>query len=183
MSSDRDMTAEVVAALEAGNMVAAVLVELNLTNPVRVWSGLGILPWDGKDFLGVGNFGGVSDLEESEELRATGYQLSLSGIPTEMISLVLSEDMQGQLASIWVAFLDQQHKLILDPVGPWQGRIDAPAIELGETSTVTITVESRMIDWERPRVERYTPADQKEKYPGDLGLDFIESMVDAEIKW
>lgn len=183
MSSDRPMDAAIDAALDESNITVAVLVELELTAPVRAWSGVGTLSWDGKDFLGVGQFGGISQLEESDELRATGYAISLSGIPPEMISMAISEPMQGKPANVWVAFFDENHQLLADPVGPWRGRIDTSDVELGDTATVTLAVESRLIDWERPRIRRYTDADLKAEYPGDRGLEFITAMVDANIIW
>ena len=40
-----------------------------------------------------------------------------------------------------------------------------------------------MIDLERKRVARYTHAYQINKFPGDLGLEFVESLQEKEILW
>ena len=56
-------------------------------------------------------------------------------------------------------------------------------IEAGETATISISVESRLVDWERPRVHRYTNADQQIAYPGDKGLEFVAQMVEKELVW
>jgi len=183
MSTNRPMTPAVDAALSQSNIRVAVLVEMEMSEPVRAWSGVGTLTWNGKEFLGVGLFGNITGLEESDELRATGYAISLSGISPEMIAAALNEPIQGKPASIWVAFFDENHQMIADPVGPWKGRMDAPTGELGETATITIPVESRMVDWYRPKIRRYTQADLQSRYPGDRGLEFIEKMVNAEIIW
>ena len=52
-----------------------------------------------------------------------------------------------------------------------------------ETSTIALSVESRLIDLERIRTRRYTSEDQKRRFPGDLGLDFVNSIQDKELFW
>lgn len=180
----RVMDAAVATALGNDNVPLAVLVELDLPSaPVRAWSGLGELVWSGKIFLGVGSLGKISPLEEGDDLRARGFSLSLSGIPPEMLSLSLQESYQGRRASIWIAVLNSDYQLVANPIGPWIGRIDTQDGELGETATVTINVESRLIDWERPRIRRYTDADQQLAYPGDRGCEFVSQMVEKELVW
>ncbi len=53
----------------------------------------------------------------------------------------------------------------------------------GETSTIELMVENRLIDLERARVARFTSGYQKSLYPNDLGLDFIEDLQDKDIVW
>jgi len=52
-----------------------------------------------------------------------------------------------------------------------------------ETSTIELLVENKLIDLERARIARYTSGYQKSVYPGDLGLDFVESLQDKDIVW
>ena len=46
--------------------------------------------------------------------------------------------------------------------------------ESGETSTIQLLVENKLVDLERARVARFTSGYQKSIYAGDLGLDFVE---------
>jgi len=55
--------------------------------------------------------------------------------------------------------------------------------EEADSSTITLTIENKLIDLEQPRTARYTSAYQKSKYSGDKGLDFIESLQNKEIFW
>jgi len=55
--------------------------------------------------------------------------------------------------------------------------------ETADTCTVELTLENKLVDLERARVARFTSAYQKSLYPGDLGLDFVESLQDKEIVW
>jgi hypothetical protein len=40
------------------------------TGVVRVWSGGGTISWNGDNYLGVGNFGGVTTIQETTDLQA-----------------------------------------------------------------------------------------------------------------
>ena len=53
----------------------------------------------------------------------------------------------------------------------------------GETSTIELTVESRLIDLQRQRERRFTDADQKYFYPGDTGLQYVAGLQDQVIYW
>ena len=66
----------------------------------------------------------------------------------------------------------------------FSGYMDQMSIEeTGQTSTVELTIENKLVDLERARVARFTSAYQKSIYPQDLGLDFIEGLQDKEIVW
>lgn len=172
------------AAASVGNPGFILLVELDFQGgPVRAHSGVGDFEWNGNTFTGVGTLGKVSEIEEGKEMQAYGLQLQLSGIPSELLSISLNGGYRGRSASLWVAFLDDNHQLINDPVGPFSGTMNTMDGELGETATITLSVESRLVDWERPRIRRYNDGDQQAVYPGDLGLEFVPQMVEKELIW
>jgi hypothetical protein len=101
-----------------------------------------------------------------------------------MISTALSETRQGLPATIWLGTMDVSGTLIADPFILFSGLTDVPIVEDGaETCTVSISVESRLIDLERSRVRRYTPEDQHIDYPGDKGFDFVASLQSKEFKF
>ena len=55
-----------------------------------------------------------------------------------------------------------------------------------ETAVITVSVENRLIDLEKPRVRRYTPEDQKIDLPfnvRDNGFDEVASVQNKEIIW
>ncbi len=151
---------------------------------VRVHSRLGTFTWGGHDWLGVGMFGSVSTVEESSDMSRRTVTYSLSGIPGDLISVVLDEHYQGNPAKLYLGFLDAQTSILLaDPELLDHGRMDVSRISESETCAVTITAESRFAAWERPQIRRYTDADQQNRFPGDRGLEFVNAAAQQEIVW
>ena len=57
-----------------------------------------------------------------------------------------------------------------------------------ETCTVTLTVENRLVDLERPRVLRFTDQSQQSRLSGlgvttDKGLQFVDSLQNKVVAW
>lgn len=179
----RDLSQAAIDALNGNNVPAIVLVSLAFDSPVNVCNAGYGFTWNGTEYMGIGNLGKISGIEEGTDMTAYGVALEMSGIPAEMISLALGEQYQGRDATIWYAPLDEQYNIIADPVIAFKGRIDTMNIELGDTATITCTIESKMVDWDRPRVRRFNSADQNIRYPQDLGFQFVESLVDKQINW
>jgi len=151
---------------------------------VRCHSGLGTISWGGNDWLGVGTFGSVSSVEESAELQKRTITYTLTGIPNSLISIVLGESYQGRPAKLYVGFLDPTTgQLVDDPELIDQGLMDISDIDEGKECSVTITAESRIAAWDRPVIRRFTDADQKARFPGDRGLEFIDQAAQKEINW
>jgi hypothetical protein len=158
---------------------ASGMVRLNSTPlTLRFDSGAGAV-----DFLGVGRLGEFSAVSEGAELQAYGVAIKLSGVAPEHVAIALGEHYQGRAARIWLGFLDANHAIVPNPALIFQGRMDDMPISLGETAEIAVNVESRLADWERPRVRRYTDADQQERHPGDLGCQFVAQMVEKELVW
>jgi len=61
--------------------------------------------------------------------------------------------------------------------------MDTMDVELGTTASITVAAESRLADWDRPRVRRYNAADQNISYPSDKGFEFVPQMVEKSIRW
>jgi len=157
------------------------------TDTIYLWSGLGNIEWGGHTWLGVGDFGQITDVVESGDVRANGLNVALTGIPQELISLVLQEVRWTQDCDIYLGFMEDDSgtfALVDDPVLLFKGKMDAPVLDEGaDTATITISIESRLIDLERPRVRRYTDQDQKQLFPGDRGLEYVASLQDKNIVW
>ena len=137
----------------------------------------------GNSFLGVGDLGKIAPFGEPTDLSVEGVTIELSGLPNDYIDMAMAENIQGRAARLWLGFLDDNYALIADPVLAFRGRMDTMDLKLGETATVIARIENRMADWDRPRVRRYTNADQTARFPSDKGLEFVSQTAEREILW
>lgn len=136
------------------------------------------------DYIGVGNLAGIGVIQETTEVRANGIQLSLSGIPADMISEALSYCRQGLPVRLWLGVLNSSGGVIADPATAFVGRMDTVSIDEGaDTATITISVEGRLIDLQRPRIRRYTDDDQQRTSPGDKGFQYVPMVQDWNGPW
>lgn len=204
----REIGAGIQAALEATEIQPFFGVQLYLdATPLYFWTGLGDLTIGDITYIGTGQFLSISQMEETAEISAKGATISLSGIPSELISVAISEPYQGRLCKIMFGAIDANRDYLKDEAGNFilredSGRIDitvgdaTPAIELftgyidqmlineePTTSKITISVESRLIDLERPKIFRFSDQNQKARFPNDKGLEFVEDLQDKQFNW
>ena len=149
----------------------------------RLWSGLGNITINGNTYLGAGSLGSVNAMQETAELRPIPLKLELSGIPAENVRAALENRYVGNECTIYFGTLT--HTLAITGVYTmWKGRVDTMEYSDNErTAQISITVESRLIDFERARVRYYTPEDQKTRFPGDEGFAFVAGLQDRDIGW
>lgn len=187
------------------NPFFAVELKFDGDNVLRMWTGVGtlVLP-DGTEWFGTGNLLGVSSVEETAEMAVKGATLTLSGIPSEVLSLALSEPYQGRVCNLYFGTLNsgsvvqedgayilmQDGSKILVETGEtgfnviFSGYMDQMNIEDSvEGCTIELKVENKLIDLERARVARYTSGYQKSIYPNDKGLNFVESLQEKKVSW
>lgn len=138
---------------------------------------------DGVTYTGVGHLGAVSAIDEGVEVKPYGIQLTLSGIDPALLSGALTQHYQGRDATVSLVLVDDAHRIIGSAVTLFRGRMDTMDVALGDTATITLSVESRLADWQRPRTRRYTDRDQQAEYPGDLGFEFVPATTEKEITW
>lgn len=142
----------------------------------------------GITYQALGNLAGITGAEEGFDLSSYSMDLTLSGIPTEFLTQVFNDISFANAYSnrptfVYIAFLDDEYKVIDVPVLIFAGQMDSAAVEIGETITVKISVHSRLINWEIPRGGRFNSETQKVRFPGDTGYDFIPTLMNKEIVW
>jgi len=126
----------------------------------------------------------ISDIDETSEIRATNVSVGLSGLPSSIVAAALTENYQGRPMTLYFGTLDANGAINNDPYVVFKGQMDQMSIqESGETATVVIDCESRLVDLEMARVRRYTSEDQKIDYPNDKGLEFITDLQDKQVVW
>lgn len=181
----RDINSNTVTELSSRVLRPILLLKLDLTPPSTFWSGVGEFIWGGDVYVGAGGLARITTVKEQTLLHATGTKFELTGIPSDKIALALTAEYQDKLARLWLALTEENLVIIGEPILLFLGRLDIMDIaEDGETASIAVTAENRLIDLERPRIRYYTDVDQKEHYPGDKGLEFVISINDgSKINW
>lgn len=180
----RDLDSAVAAAAQDEVVYPVVCVELeyeSLTS--RAHTGVGELTFDGKTFYGVGQLGHIDAVTESADLSANGLTLTLSGVTQENISIALNEPYQNRPATIYLALLNEDGQLVGTPSVIYAGNIDTQTLSVGKKGAISIALENRLVDWDRPRVSRYNNETQQRHYPNDKGFEFVEQTAEKQIVW
>lgn len=204
----RDLTQSIIDNLDAAEIRPFFAVELYFdTQTLYMWTGLGDFVFNEQTYIGTGQFLEISELQETAEISAKGATISLSGIPSDLISLAIGEPYQGRKCKILFGLLGLEGDFLLlengsfllfensDKINVFEGTamsmdevfngyIDQMTIAEGaETSTITVSVESRLIDLERARIFRYNDQNQKARYANDKGFEFVEDLQDKQFNW
>jgi hypothetical protein len=145
---------------------------------LRLWSGPGQVTWNSVVWTGVGRLANVSQVTETGGQKAEGIMVTLSGIPNDLVTKVLTELSHVRNATLYFGFLDASNKVVPDPVKIFVGKADVGTLKKGQkTSTVAITYERRVID-RRPKDRRFTHEDQQIDFPGDTGFRYVNALQD-----
>tara|TARA_R100000231_G_scaffold2990_2_gene5490 strand:+ start:1881 stop:2498 length:618 start_codon:yes stop_codon:yes gene_type:complete len=180
----RDLTTAVQNQLSADELQPFFAVKLNFdSGDLRLWTGYGDITVDSETYTGGGQLLNISQIEETVEIAARGITFSLNGVDSSLVSLALNENYQTRSAKLFLGVFSSG-AVVSSPYELFDGRMDVLSIDdSGDTATITMTAESRLIDLERPRLRRYTSEDQKLRHPNDTGLDFVAALQEKEIAW
>jgi hypothetical protein len=182
----RQLTTAMLAAVTARTVRPFFMVSLNFASgQVNLWSGVGSFTWNGMVFTGAGSLGNIDQIAETSDGSAAGIKLGLSGVPTTLIALAVEEQYQGGLAQIWLGCFDMNTSaLVADPYMLFAGSMDVMTISDGtKAATITLSCENRLIELDRPRERRFSNFDQNIDFPGDTGLQYVNSLQDLQIFW
>ncbi len=182
----RDLTASVITEVTAITTEPVVLGKFEFDGgDLNLWTGIGNISFGGDVYTGAGDLVSVGTIVETQLVKAAGLTLGLSGIPSSIIAVALTENYQERPATLWLGFLDSSKALISDPFIIFSGRMDVMEIdEKGELANIRISLENRLVDLERPKTRWYTPEDQKDEFPGDLFFDFVPTLNDGrQVIW
>lgn len=181
----RDITTATSNASKQPNVIVVTFVkleydsgDLNLNDTERT------ITFNGDDYLGAGNLGAISGIEEDNNLSPPKVKMTLSGIPTNSLAIALDEDYQGRPATIWLGFLDLTNfTLIADPTIIFSGKMDVQTINIGAAGTIELVCSNEIAQWNRVKVRRYNGTDQRLRFPNDRGLDYVTQAAEKTINW
>lgn len=155
----------------------AVEVDLD-SGALRLWTGYGDKTIEGNVYTGGGSLVAISGLEEVADLSAKEITLTLTGLDPTVVALALQEPYQRRRVRVLWGVEGQP------PVEVFSGNLNQMVIEDGpDFGTITVTVDSRLVELERSSNRRYTSESHKSRYPNDTFFDFVASIQDKGVRF
>lgn len=181
----RTLSSEMQAVATAEVVRPVYLVDMEFSSgSVYLWSGLGDLTFNSNTYIGAGDLLSIGAIQETTELTANGASVTLSGIKQSLLTIARDEPYQGRPLIIRLGAFDDSGDLISSPVIMFSGFMDVMTIaDAGETSTINVTAENKLIAFQTTAVRRYTAEDQKIDHPADRGFEFVAKIQEKEIVW
>jgi len=176
----RTVPAAILTALAQPEVEPFYAVEIDLdSGPLRLWTGQGDRTIDGSTYTGAGDFIGISGLEEVADLSAKQITLTLTGLDSSIISLALTEPYQRRRVRVLWGVRD-----VSNFVEVFSGNLNQMIVEDGpEFGTISVTVDSRLVELERASNRRYTSESHKTRHATDTFFDFVSSIQDKQIQF
>src|SRR5690606_37610763 len=105
----RSLTAATAEAARADVAYPVYFVEMHFRSETsRAWTGVGSIAWNGETWQGTGQFGRVSAIEETTELRIAGITLELSGVDPALIAAAMDRsEYKRREGAVWMGFTNQ----------------------------------------------------------------------------
>lgn len=180
----RDVTSNMIAQMEAITLQPFLAFKLDFEgDPVLAWTGTGNITINSEEYIGTGTFIGIDRVSETANVQANGVKISISGVPSDLVSLALNENYQGREAIIYFGTMSGG-SVVSTPYALFKGFIDIMIIqENADITTIGLTAENKLINLEQSKVRRFTSEDQKIDFPNDKGFDFVAGLQDKEIVW
>jgi hypothetical protein len=172
------------AAFTSGQLIPFFMATLQFKTSIqKVWSGVGNLVIDSQTFVGVGSFAEIGTVTESTDVEAKGTYVKLSGIDPVLLGESLDDIQPGLQVLLWIGAMNTAGAVVGNPYQLFGGIIDQPSIEIGDESiSITLNLESKVIDFARASNRKYTSADQRAVYPHDSGFDYVEQLNNIALR-
>ena len=176
----RSTPASLLTALSQPEVLPVYAVEMVFDSaPVRFWTGYGDRTISGDTYIGTGNLLSITGLDEVNDLSAKSVTLQLSGVSSTLVSLALQEPYQRRVCKVYFGTTDTS-----TPIEVFSGLMDVMTIEDGgETSVISLKVESKLIRLEKASNWRYTNESQKSRYSSDTFFAYVSNLQDRDIVW
>jgi hypothetical protein len=182
----RGFSTAVNTALQAQNVNLVMFAKLEFpSGTLYVHNGLGTYNWDSQDWLGVGDLGSISKVEEGTDVSPYAITLTLSGLDATMSGAALTEDYFMRPVTVYLGLLDADDVLIDTPTQIWEGLMDQMNLTVGADGgdAIQLIAESELSRFDKSKNLMYTNANQQQRYAGDLFFSHIHKVEGAKIKW
>ena len=184
----RGFSSSINTALTQSSVRLVTFAELDFSSgKIYVHDGLGTYTWGGNNWLGVGDFGGISSVQEGTEVSPYSLQLTLSGLDASIVSTALDKNDRYFMRDIkvYLGLLNADDELIDTPSQIWAGFMDVMTLTAGESGgdAITLTAESELARFDRSPNLRYTHTMLQKRNSDDKFFEFLKDIEGVKISW
>ena len=182
----RGFPTAVATALAQQNVAIVTFAKLEFpSGDVYLHNSLGSYTWGGQEWLGVGDLGSISQVEEGLDVSPYAITLTLSGLDATISGAALTEDYYLHNVTVYLGVLDTDDVLIDTPTQIWAGYMDQLSVTVGADGgdAIQLVAESELSRFNKSLNLMYTNAAQQERSTGDLFFNFLHRIEGAKINW
>ncbi len=182
----RGFPTAVATALAQQNVAIVTFAKLEFpSGTVYLHNSLGSYTWGGHDWLGVGDLGSISQVEEGLDVSPYAITLTLSGLDATISGAALTEDYYLHGVTVYLGVLDTDDVLIDTPTQIWAGFMDQMNMTVGADGgdAIQLVAESELSRFNKSLNLMYTNTAQQERSSGDLFFNFLHRIEGAKINW
>lgn len=183
----RNLTAAAQAQATAQHYTMLVMVKFEFggspSTSVFVHSGVGTVTYNGDNYIGVGSFGAISEVRESQRTKPGAIELQLDALNTVYLAEALNAGAYGDPVTIYAGYRASDGSLVADPWTLWTGWFEFASISAGTDNMISVTAQHDLSVLDERDNSRFTDEDQQRKYSGDLGFQYVHEAATAKIVW
>jgi hypothetical protein len=188
------LDATAAARISAGVRGVAWLVALDFgTGTIRYTTAPMAIVVGGDTYAGLGTLAQVSSVSESENANAEQLSLGFT-VSTALLSATLGnvENYRGKRARLWLQLFDEAFQPAGAPVLRWSGVMDRVSVSRtrssadGGPSSGRIELQCSRAGMARsrnPEGLRLSHAQQQQRFPGDNGLQYVQTLIEQPALW
>lgn len=150
------------------------------------------IPANGHTYTALGSLLSVSPVRESESLSTEKLKLKLSIASTAMLAYAIgpASVYRGRNVRLYYQMIGSHHEPLHAPIQRWSGIMDRISIDRSPSKTGkgSGSIEMECIRNGLARLRTAAPIlmtneQQQRQYPGDLGLEYTDSLVRKPPVW
>lgn len=182
----RGFPSNVLTALSSDHVALVTFAKLEFpSGTLYLHNSIGTYTWGGNDWLGTGDLGEISQIEEGAQISPYKLTLTLSGLDATISGAALTEDYYLQPVTVYLGALNADDELIADPTVVWEGAMDQMEISVGAEGgdAIVLTAESELARFDKASNLKYTDAQLQSDSAGSLGFEFMADIEGSKIRW
>lgn len=178
-------------ALEKTHIKLVYFIEFHFASMVYRASTLGInVSWGGYEWIGLGQVGSFSSIDETKGTAASAITFDLSLADTTFVALSVGpvEEYRGRDVVMHFCPLDDDFRLVGTPVRCWQGTMDTMSGGVSGQhdaagGSIKLKCETSAYGLKRYPALRLSAAQQKQRFPNDTSLDRLTLLIGKQVRW